>query len=80
MKLDIDPSSVVYWNGEAMPDRQTLESKIYAAAQRAVQPEVHPGRTRAPSAAIVAGVMAASAQQLGLTKVGIVGGERFINE
>src|SRR5512143_617392 len=41
VKLDIDPSSVVYWNGEAMPDRQTLESKIYAAAQQAVQPEVH---------------------------------------
>ncbi|MFO1306182.1 MAG: biopolymer transporter ExbD [Burkholderiales bacterium] len=79
VKLDIDPSSVVYWNGEAMPDRQTLESKIYAAAQQAVQPEVHLRPDKGAKYAIVAGVMA-SAQRLGLTKIGIVGSEQFINE
>ncbi|MFO1312207.1 MAG: biopolymer transporter ExbD [Burkholderiales bacterium] len=79
VKLDIDPSSVVYWNGEAMPDRATLESKIYAAAQQAVQPEVHLRPDKGAKYAIVAGVMA-SAQRLGLTKIGIVGSEQFINE
>ena len=79
VKLDIDPSSVVYWNGEAMPDRATLESKIYEAAQQAVQPEVHLRPDKGAKYAIVAGVMA-SAQRLGLTKIGIVGSEQFINE
>ena len=79
VKLDIDPSSVVYWNGEAMPDRATLESKIYEAAQQAVQPEVHLRPDKGAKYAIVAGVMA-SAQRLGLTKIGIVGSEQFIND
>jgi biopolymer transport protein ExbD len=79
VKLDIDSSSVVYWNGEAMPDRAILESKIYEAAQQAVQPEVHLRPDKSAKYAIVAGVMA-SAQRLGLTKIGIVGSEQFINE
>jgi biopolymer transport protein ExbD len=79
VKLDIDPSSVVYWNGEAMPDRATLEAKISAAAGQAVQPEVHLRPDKGAKYAIVAGVMA-SAQRLGLTKIGIVGSEQFINE
>jgi biopolymer transport protein ExbD len=79
VKLDIDPGSVVYWNGEAMPDRATLEAKIQAAAAQAVQPEVHLRPDKGAKYAIVAGVMA-SAQRLGLTKIGIVGSEQFINE
>ena len=31
VKLDIDPSSVVYWNGEACPTAQTLEDNIQRA-------------------------------------------------
>jgi biopolymer transport protein ExbD len=79
VKLDIDPSSVVYWNGEAMPDRASLEAKIQAAAAQAVQPEVHLRPDKGAKYAIVAGVMA-SAQRLGLTKIGIVGSEQFIND
>jgi biopolymer transport protein ExbD len=79
VKLDIDPSSVVYWNGEAMPDRATLEAKIQNAAAQAVQPEVHLRPDKGAKYAVVAGVMA-SAQRLGLTKIGIVGSEQFINE
>ena len=79
VKLDIDPNSVVYWNGEAVPDRATLESKIQQAAAQAVQPEVHLRPDKGAKYAIVAGVMA-SAQRLGLTKIGIVGSEQFINE
>ena len=79
VKLDIDPGSVVYWNGEAMPDRASLEAKIQAAASQAVQPEVHLRPDKGAKYAIVAGVMA-SAQRLGLTKIGIVGSEQFIND
>jgi len=77
VKIDIDPSSVVYWNGEAMPDRASIEAKMTAAAAQQVQPEVHLRPDKASKYAIVAAVMA-SAQRIGLTKIGIVGSEQFI--
>jgi biopolymer transport protein ExbD len=77
VKIDIDPASVVYWNGEAVADRATLEEKMSAAAAQQVQPEVHLRPDKRAKYAIVAGVMA-SAQRLGLTKIGIVGSEQFV--
>jgi len=77
VKLDIDEESRVYWNGEWVQDRPTLEAKISAAAHQAVQPEVHLRPNKLAKYAVVAGVMA-SAQRLGLTKIGIVGSEQFI--
>ncbi len=77
VKLDIDASSVVYWNGEAMPDRATLEEKFREAATHAVQPELHLRPDKGARYEVVAAVMA-SAQRLGLTKLGIVGSEQFI--
>ena len=79
VKLDIDASSVVYWNGEPVADKATLEEKFTNAAAQAVQPELHLRPDKAAKYAIVANVMAA-AQRLGLTKIGIVGSEQFINE
>ena len=77
VKLDIDDQSRVYWNGEVVDDRATLESKMSASAQQQVQPEVHLRPDKQAKYAVVAGVMA-SAQRLGLTKIGIVGSEQFI--
>jgi biopolymer transport protein ExbD len=77
VKIDIDPSSVVYWNGEAMPDRASIEAKMTAAAAQQLQPEIHLRPDKASKYAIVAAVMA-SAQRIGLTKIGIVGSEQFI--
>ena len=77
VKLDIDNASRVYWNGEWVPDRAQLEARITAAAAQPVQPEVHLRPDKASKYDVVAGVMA-SAQRLGLTKIGIVGSEQFI--
>jgi len=77
VKIDIDDRGLVYWNGEIVPDRAALEEKIKAAAAQAVQPEVHLRPDKESKYAIAAGVMA-SAQRLGLTKIGIVGSEQFI--
>ena len=79
VKIDIDGTGTVYWNGEAVPDRATLEDKLTAAASKAVQPELHLRPDKAAKYAIVAAVMA-SAQRLGLTKIGIIGAEQFIDE
>ena len=79
VKIDIDGSDTVYWDGVAVPDRATLEEKIRSAATQAVQPEVHLRPDKNSKYAVAAGVMA-SAQRLGLTKIGIVGSEQFIEE
>jgi len=79
VKIDIDGGGTVYWNGEAVPDRATLEDKIRAAAAINPQPEVHLRPDKASKYGVAAGVMA-SAQRLGLTKIGIVGSEQFIED
>jgi biopolymer transport protein ExbD len=79
VKIDVDPASRVYWNGEWVPDRDQLEEKLRAAAAQAVQPELHLRPDKAAKYAIVAGVMASS-QRLGLTKIGIVGSEQFVED
>jgi biopolymer transport protein ExbD len=77
VKIDVDDQSKVYWNGEVVPDRATLETKMTEAAKQSVQPEVHLRPNKLAKYAIVAGVMA-SAQRLGLTKIGIVGSEQVV--
>ncbi|TMH08454.1 MAG: biopolymer transporter ExbD, partial [Betaproteobacteria bacterium] len=79
MKIDIDPTGTVYLNGEPVADRATLEEKFTAAAAQPVQPEVHLRPDKAAKYDVVAGVMA-SAQRLGLTKIGIIGSEQFVEE
>jgi biopolymer transport protein ExbD len=79
VKLDVDPTGQVFWNAELMADRTMLEERLRYAASQAVQPELHLRPDKAAKYEIVAGVMA-SAQRLGLTKIGIVGSEQFIND
>jgi biopolymer transport protein ExbD len=79
VKIDIDNAGVVYWNGLPVPDRATLEDKLKEAANQAVQPELHLRPDKAAKYEVVAGVMASS-QRLGLTRIGIVGSEQFIEE
>ena len=79
VKIDIDGNGTVYWNGEVAPDRTSLEDKIRDAAAQTPQPEVHLRPDKASRYAVAAEVMA-SAQRLGLTKIGIVGSEQFIED
>ncbi|NCV56859.1 MAG: biopolymer transporter ExbD, partial [Betaproteobacteria bacterium] len=41
VKLDVDFDGTVYWNGQALTDRQTLESRLIEVATQPDQPEVH---------------------------------------
>ncbi|MBX9793431.1 MAG: biopolymer transporter ExbD [Burkholderiaceae bacterium] len=74
--VDIDASGAVLWNGEAVPDRPALEARLKAAAAQPDQPEVHLRPNRAVDYGVVAMVLA-SAQRLGVTKLGMVGNEQF---
>jgi biopolymer transport protein ExbD len=75
--IDIDFDGTVLWNGEALPDRPALENKLVQIAAVADQPEVHIRPNKLVEYKSVAMVMA-SAQRLGVTKLGMVGNEQFI--
>ncbi|HZQ62353.1 MAG TPA: biopolymer transporter ExbD [Casimicrobiaceae bacterium] len=77
IKVDIDPENRIFWNGEVIADRATLEERLKAAAAKQPQPELHLRPDKASKYEYTAAVMA-SAQRLGLTKIGIVGSEQFI--
>ncbi len=79
LKIDIDDAGRLYWNGEIVPDRKTLEERFHNVATQEVQPELHLRPDKRAKYDVVAGVMV-SAQRSGLTKIGIVGSEQFIEE
>ncbi|RJG14565.1 biopolymer transporter ExbD [Massilia cavernae] len=74
--IDVDFDGTILWDGQVVPDRATLESKLASVAAMADQPEVHLRPNKLVAYKSVAGVMA-SAQRLGVTKIGMVGNEQF---
>jgi biopolymer transport protein ExbD len=78
IRIDVDAASVVNWNGKPIQDRADLEAKLKEAAAMQPQPELHIRSHAKAKYAATAGVMA-SAQRIGLTKLGIVGSEQFAN-
>ena len=78
IKIDVNAQSVVNWNGKPVASRAELEQKLTAAAAVNPQPELHIRSHAKAKYEAVAGVMA-SAQRMGLTKLGIVGSEQFVN-
>ena len=77
VSLEVDFDGTVIWNGDTVPDRPTLEAKLRNAAIQPVQPEFHLRPNKLVTYKHVAGVMA-SAQRLGITKIGLVGAEQFL--
>jgi len=77
IRIDVDFDGTIGWNGEIIPDRQTLESRLQGVALMADQPEVHLRPNKLVTYRYVAMIMA-SAQRLGVTKIGIVGNEQFL--
>ncbi len=75
--IDVDFDGTIFWNGEIIKDRTGLELKLAEAAAQPVQPEVHLRPNKLAEYKDVAMVMA-SAQRLGVTKLGLVGNEQFV--
>jgi biopolymer transport protein ExbD len=75
--LDVDFDGTVFWDGVVLPDRAALEAKLSATAAMPDQPEVHLRPNKLVEYKDVALVLA-SAQRLGVTKLGIVGNEQFV--
>jgi biopolymer transport protein ExbD len=75
--IDVDFDGTVFWNGDMIPHKEALEEKLSQAAALPVQPEVHLRPNKLAEYKDVAAVMAA-AQRLGVTKLGLVGNEQFV--
>ena len=75
--IDIDFDGTILWNGETMPSREALQSKLREAVAVPDQPEVHVRPNKLVEYKFVAEVLAES-QRLGVTKLGMVGNEQFV--
>jgi biopolymer transport protein ExbD len=75
--LEVDFDGTIYWNGVLVPDRPTLEARLQAEAFLEPQPEFHIRPNKLVEYKYVAGVLASS-QRLGITNIGIVGNEQFL--
>ncbi|MBS0355815.1 MAG: biopolymer transporter ExbD [Proteobacteria bacterium] len=77
VKIDVDAKSVVYWQGVPVVDGADLERKMKDVATLATQPEVHLRPDRHARYEVVAGILAAT-KRVGLSKIGVIGSEQFI--
>jgi biopolymer transport protein ExbD len=73
----IDFDGTVSWDGVALPDHASVEAKLRAVANEPDQPEVRIKPNKLVEYGAVASVMA-SAQRLGVKKMGMVGNEQFV--
>jgi len=77
VRIDVDFDGTIGWNGVAVT-RDELQAKLSAVAAEADQQEVHLRPNKLVTYKNVAFVMA-SAQRLGVVKIGLVGNEQFMN-
>ena len=77
VRIDIDFDGSIGWNGSLIADRAELESRLAAVAALPDQPELHLRPNKLVPYKVVAMILA-SAQRLGVTKIGIIGNEQFL--
>lgn len=75
--VDIDPTGNISWNGSSLTDRKDLEAHLRQIASQPNQDEVHLHPDKSAAYQYVAEVMA-TAQRLGVSKIGIVGNEALL--
>ena len=78
VRIDVDFDGRIGWNGEVIESRAELEARLAAVAAKPEQDEVHLRPNKLVEYEVVAMIMA-SAQRLGVTKIGLVGNEQFLN-
>ena len=77
IRIDVDFDGTILWNGATVKDRGDLQVRLYRVAQMPQQPDVKIRPNKLVTYKYVAMIMA-SAQRLGVTKIGIVGNEQFL--
>jgi len=77
VNIDVDFDGTIIWDGQVVPNRMELENLLSGVAQQQEQPELHLRPNKLATYKYIAAVMA-SAQRLGVTKIGLVGNEQFV--
>jgi biopolymer transport protein ExbD len=77
VRIDIDFDGTIGWNGVVV-EKDELINRLSQVAQQPDQPEVHLRPNKLVTYKVVAMVMA-NAQRLGVTKIGLIGNEQFLN-
>jgi biopolymer transport protein ExbD len=77
VNLEIDFDGTPIWNGSPVPSRAQLDRFFTDIAAQIPQPEVHLRPNRLAKYDAVARTLA-DAQRLGVTKIGFVGNEQYI--
>jgi biopolymer transport protein ExbD len=77
VNLEIDFDGTVIWNGTPVTSRAQLDQFFQSTAAKIPQPEVHLRPNRMAKYHAVARTLA-DAQRLGVTKIGFVGNEQYI--
>src|SRR5512134_2472106 len=77
VQLEIDFDGTVLWNGNPVPDFDTLDAYFRREASIEPQPELHIRPSKRVDYDVVARVLA-SAQRNGMRKIGFVGNEQFM--
>jgi biopolymer transport protein ExbD len=77
VRIDIDFDGTIGWNGTVV-EKDELINRLAQVAQQPDQPEVHLRPNKLVTYKVVAMVMA-NAQRLGVTKIGLIGNEQFLN-
>jgi biopolymer transport protein ExbD len=77
IRVDVDFDGTIGWNGVAVTMGE-LQGKLAEVAAEPDQQEVHLRPNKLVTYKYVAAVMA-NAQRLGVTKIGLVGNEQFMN-
>ena len=77
IRVDVDFDGTIGWNGVAVTMGE-LQGKLAEVAREPDQQEVHLRPNKLVTYKYVAAVMA-NAQRLGVTKIGLVGNEQFMN-
>src|SRR5215813_1900649 len=75
--LEIDFDGTPIWNGTPVPSRAQLDKYFEDTANQVPQPEVHLRPNRLAKYDAVARALA-DAQRLGVTKIGFIGNEQYI--
>jgi biopolymer transport protein ExbD len=76
--IDVDFDGTILWNGTPVPNEDSLQTQLRAAAA-APSTEVHLRPNKLATYAVVAHVMA-DAQRLGIRNFGLVGNEQFVGQ
>ncbi|OGT84852.1 MAG: biopolymer transporter ExbD [Gammaproteobacteria bacterium RIFCSPLOWO2_02_FULL_61_13] len=75
--LEVDFDGTILWNGSIVPNQAALRSYFLREARKDPQPEVHLRPHRLSKYDHVATVLA-SAQRLGIQRIGFVGNEQYL--